>query len=226
VAIVEFPPVQQAREDGLLAIGGDLEVSSLLLAYSNGIFPWPISEDYPLAWFSPDPRGVLLFDELHIPRSLQKFMKKNSYEVKINENFTDVIRECADVKNRKGQTDTWITEEMVQAYETLFLAGHAYCLEIHQEDSLIAGIYGVHIGHFVAGESMFTKKDNYSKVALVELIQYLHSKSVSYLDTQMTTSVVESLGGREIPRSDYMSLLSHSLQRDLNFKSLFPNPYQ
>ncbi|MCP4911523.1 MAG: leucyl/phenylalanyl-tRNA--protein transferase [Oligoflexia bacterium] len=211
MAIVDFPPVDVADENGLLAIGGDMEVESLLLAYSRGIFPWPISEDYPLAWFSPDPRGILDFENLHIPRRLERSLKNSRFVFKLNENFERVIHNCA-IAKRKGQPDTWITDEVINSYISFHKAGFAYSAETYLDDQLVGGVYGVCINGFVSGESMFFKEDNASKFALIKLCQYLEKQGVKWLDTQMVTPIVESLGGGEISREDFLKRLDQSLE--------------
>lgn len=212
MAIVEFPPVHEADEDGLLALGGDLELESLLLAYSQGIFPWPISKKYPLAWFSPDPRGVLFYDKLHISKSLKKFLKKSPYSVRFNENFERVIKMCAEVK-RKNQPGTWITKEIIDSYINLYNNGFAYCVEVYDENNeLVGGLYGVCINSFYSGESMFHLKDNASKIAILALMQKLKEYDVDWLDTQMVTDVVENMGGINIPREEFLELLDKSLK--------------
>lgn len=210
MAIVDFPPVEESDEHGLLAVGGDLEVDSLLLAYSRGIFPWPISDEYPLAWFSPDPRGILAFDKLHLAKSFRKFLKKNPYEVKFNTNFEAVIMNCARVK-RNDQASTWITQDIINAYIELHKLGFAYSIETYLEDRLVGGVYGVCINRFYSGESMFHLEDNASKVALVSLMYMLKQRDIGWLDTQMVTPVVESLGGVEIPRDIFLKMLKVSL---------------
>ena len=210
MAIIEFPKIESADEHGLLAIGGDLEIESLLLAYSQGIFPWPISDEYPLAWFSPNPRGLLFFDKLHIPKSFKKFLRKNPYEIKFNHDFESVIRNCATV-NRQDQSSTWITEDIIKAYIDFHKQGYAYSIETYLDDRLVGGVYGVCINRFYSGESMFHFEDNASKVALVSLMYLLKQRDIAWLDTQMVTSVVESLGGVEIPRNTFIELLKRSL---------------
>jgi leucyl/phenylalanyl-tRNA--protein transferase len=210
MAIVAFPPVEESDEHGLLALGGDLEVESLLLAYSQGIFPWPISEEYPLAWFSPDPRGILAFDKLHLSTSFRKFLKKNPFDVRFNTNFEAVIMNCARVK-RNDQSTTWITDEIINAYIELHKLGFAYSVETYFEDRLVGGVYGVCINRFYSGESMFHLEDNASKVALVSLMYMLKQRDIGWLDTQMVTPVVKSLGGVEIPRETYLKMLKVSL---------------
>lgn len=211
MAIVEFPPIESADEHGLVAIGGDLEIDSLLLAYSQGIFPWPISEEYPLAWFSPDPRGILAFDKLHLSKSLRKFLKKNPYEVRFNTNFEAVIMNCARVK-RNDQSSTWITQEIINSYIELHRQGYAYSIETYRDDILVGGVYGVCINRFYSGESMFHTEDNASKVALVSLLYLLKQRDIGWIDTQMVTPVVETLGGLEIPRETFIKMLNVSLR--------------
>ncbi len=210
MAIVAFPPIEEADEHGLLAVGGDLEMESLLLAYTQGIFPWPISEEYPLAWFSPDPRGILAFDKLHLSKSFRKFLKKNPYEIRFNTNFEAVIMNCSRVK-RNDQSSTWITQEIIDAYIELFKHGFAYSCETYLDDRLVGGVYGVCINRFYSGESMFHLEDNASKVALVSLMYMLKQRDILWLDTQMVTPVVQSLGGVEIPRETYIKMLKVAL---------------
>lgn len=214
--IVDFPAIEKADENGLLALGGDLEVESLLLAYSKGIFPWPLGDDYPMAWFSPDPRGIVLTNNFHIPRSLAKFIKKCSYKVTFNNDFLAVIEGCQELTNRKDQHETWITDEIVEGYYNLFKKGHAYSVECYDDDELIGGLYGVRINSFFSGESMFYRKENASKVVLVKLFERFKELGVPMLDTQMVTSVVQTLGGEEIKRENYIKLLNKALSRPLS----------
>jgi len=211
MAILDFPPIESADEHGLLALGGDLEIESLLLAYSRGIFPWPISKEYPLAWFSPNPRGILPFGNIHLSKSFKKFLKKNPYEIKFNTEFESVITQCALVKRADNQ-GTWITQEIINAYIKLHHEGLAYSCEAFLDGKLVGGVYGVCINRFYSGESMFHLAPNASKVALVSLLYKLHEMGIEWLDTQMVTPVVESLGGVSIPREDYLKMLSVSLQ--------------
>ena len=214
MAIIAFPPVDEADENGLLALGGDMEVSSLLLAYSRGIFPWPISDEYPLAWFSPDPRGVLEYKNLHIPRKLNSALNKNKYTVTFNQQFDLVIQACAEAK-RKDQPGTWINQEIIDCFTQLFEQGHSYSVEvINKDEEVIGGLYGVCLGNYLSGESMFFKETNASKIGLVTLMQHLHQKGVDFLDTQMVTPVVASLGGTEIPRSDFIKRVENRGSRE------------
>lgn len=202
--ILEFPPVETADEHGLVAIGGDLEVPSLILAYSQGIFPWPIADDTPMTWFCPDPRGIIQYNNLHISNSLKKVLNRNQFDIRFNTNFEEVIKNCKETNNRKDSLATWITDELMEAYIQLFYAGYAYSIESYLENKLVGGIYGVKIGNFASGESMFYKESNASKVALVKLLEYLHQQNIGWLDTQMLTPVVKNLGGEEITRKEFL----------------------
>ncbi|MFL5785138.1 MAG: leucyl/phenylalanyl-tRNA--protein transferase [Bacteriovoracaceae bacterium] len=214
-----FPPVEEATEDGLVAVGGDLETDTLVTAYRSGIFPWPVSVELPLAWFSPDPRGILFLDELHVPRSFEKFLKKSPFKVTFNQKMKEVILECARIP-RKNQPGTWITPEIVKGYEKLFKEDLAYSVEVWNEDELIGGLYGVVMGEFVSGESMFMKEDNASKVALFTLLVHLKARGIRFLDTQMVTPVVEAFGGKYIERAEFLDLIKE-LDWDKPKKEIF-----
>lgn len=203
--IVSFPPVDNADENGLVAIGGDLSVPSLELAYSQGIFPWPLNEGTPIPWFSPDPRGIIEYKDLHISKSLKKQLKKEDFEVRYNYDFPHVIQECAASRNRNEQT--WITSELLMSYIELFHHGHAYSVEVYQQNRLVGGLYGTCFNHFLSGESMFYKVSNASKIALVCLMEYLHSRGIKWLDIQMLTPVTKSLGGKFVSREKYLRML-------------------
>ncbi len=209
MAITSFPPVKSADESGLVAIGGDLEISSLLLAYGKGIFPWPISNEFPLAWFSPDPRGVMDFSELKVSRRLQRYLKNLNLEISTNTNFESVIMNCAQIK-RKGQAGTWITKEIIDGYIDLHRAGFAYSIEGLLNGKLVAGLYGVVVRGCVSGESMFTFEPNASKGVFLALMHLLQKAGIHWLDTQMVTPVISGLGGKEIPRKDFLQRLSRA----------------
>lgn len=216
---IVFPPVEDATEDGLVAIGGDLEVDTLITAYQSGIFPWPVSIDLPLAWFSPDPRGILELEELHLSKSFLKFLKKNPYQVSFNQAFDEVINQCARTQ-RKNQPSTWITPDIISGYEKLFKNELAYSVEVWRDKELVGGLYGVSMGNFISGESMFTKEDNASKYALYALLMRLKDKGIPFLDTQMVTSVVEGFGGKYISREEFLERIKDkdwSLKRDQIF---------
>ena len=211
MTITAFPPVETADDDGLLAIGGDLEVESLLLAYRSGIFPWPINEGI-LAWFAPPERAVIFLDEFHIPRRLQRELTRTQFSSRIDTNFTEVISRCAEVKNRGEQDSTWITPDIIEAYSELFTLGVAHSFETYHNDVLVGGLYGVRIGRFFAAESSFYRMTNASKVAMITLVEYLKKEGISWFDCQVLTPFSESFGAREIPRSDFMKLLGEAHQ--------------
>jgi leucyl/phenylalanyl-tRNA---protein transferase len=208
---IVFPEVETASEDGLVAVGGDLEIDTLLAAYQKGIFPWPLSS-YPLnvnlphTWFSPNPRGVLEFKNIHVSRSLIKFLKKTPFRVTFNQAFDQVINRCAKAP-RSDQPGTWITPDIIQAYHQFFQAGFAYSVEVWEEEQLVGGLYGVSLGNFFSGESMFTVKDNAGKQGLYTLLMQVESKGISWIDTQMVTEVVKQFGGKYIPRPVFLGLL-------------------
>ena len=202
-----LPDPTQAREDGLVAVGGDLSVERLLEAYQSGLFPW--SAD-PITWWSPDPRGVLPVGAVHVSRSLARTLRQAPYTVTFDQNFSAVIRACAEVP-RSGASSTWISPQLLQAYEQLAQAGHAHSVECWQEGLLVGGVYGVSVGGFFAGESMFHRADDASKVALVHLDRHLASRGFTLLDCQMVTSVTRSLGAMEIPRTDYLDRLARAV---------------
>lgn len=210
--ITAFPPHHHALPSGLLAIGGDLSIESLLLAYTNGIFPWPQEED-DILWFSPPIRTILAFDELHLPRSLRRFLNNSPFNVTINTAFDEVIEGCSELKNREGQTGTWITAGMKQAYCELHRTGFCLSFESWRDGMLVGGMYGVLIGRFFAGESMFYREPNASKVALLSAIRFLSDQGVTWMDCQMATPLVTQLGAKEIEREDYLALLREALAR-------------
>jgi leucyl/phenylalanyl-tRNA--protein transferase len=197
-----FPNPELAEEDGLLAVGGDLSTERLMLAYSNSIFPWP-SEGQPITWFSPPERFVLFPEKLRISSSMSKFLKHKSFEMTLNKAFPEVIASCAAIK-RMGQRGTWITKAMKEAYIKLHQEGHAWSVETWSEDVLVGGIYGVLVANVFCGESMFSKKNNASKAALIHLIQ---NHSFSLIDCQVHTNHLESLGAEMISREQYLSYL-------------------
>jgi leucyl/phenylalanyl-tRNA--protein transferase len=206
-----FPPPHLAEEDGLLAVGGDLGEQRLLLAYSLGIYPWYV-DGYPILWWSPDPRLVLFPHELHVSRSLRQVIRKGTYEVTMDTAFEVVIRHCASAP-RKGEEGTWITKEMQKAYTRLHRSGFAHSVETWHEGQLAGGLYGVALGGMFFGESMFTRRSDASKVAFVKLVETLRSWRFSMIDCQMKTGHLMKFGAREIPRSDFMRLLSDALRR-------------
>ncbi|HEX6733178.1 MAG TPA: leucyl/phenylalanyl-tRNA--protein transferase [Azonexus sp.] len=202
-----FPPVASARAEmgGLLAIGGDLSPARLLEAYGHGIFPWGTVEGHPL-WYSPDPRMVLVPAEFRLTRSLRKTLRSGAFEVRFDTDFAGVIAGCADTP-RPGQDGTWITPDMIAAYRRLHELGWAHSVEAYAEGDLVGGLYGLVIGRMFYGESMFARRRDASKVAFAHLIRQLLTDDVALIDCQMRTEHLASLGGREIPRAEFLTRL-------------------
>ena len=203
---LSFPPLDKAliEPNGLLAAGGDLSPERLLVAYSQGVFPW-FNEDDPILWWSPDPRMVLFPAELKVSRSLNKRLRKGGYDIRSDSEFSQVMQACAEP--RKGQSGTWIHPEMVAAYVALHELGLAHSVEIWREDTLIGGLYGIAIGKMFFGESMFSRETDASKVAFVHLVRQLESREFGMIDCQMKTSHLASFGAREIPRKEFSQQL-------------------
>lgn len=201
-----FPHVEEANEDGLLAVGGDLDIPTLTEAYLNGIFPWPVSKEFPLTWFAPNPRGILEFRDFKKTKSFQKFLNKTEFHCQFNQDFPEIINACANVK-RKHEAGTWINEDIIKGYIKLFESGLAYCVGTYNKDKLVGGLYGVCIGEIISGESMFHYEDNASKFALNFLIEKLELIGLKWIDTQMVTPVLQSFGGKDISRKVFMKKL-------------------
>ena len=202
-----FPPVEDALKEpnGLLCAGADLSVKRLLAAYANGIFPW-YSGGEPILWWSPDPRMVLFCDELKVSRSLAKNVRNKGFETRIDSAFAKVIKACAEP--RKGEPGTWISADMQAAYMALHRAGHAHSFETWRDGRLVGGLYGVAIGRAFFGESMFSRETDASKVALVALVGELRERGCPMIDCQQRTPLLASLGGREIPRRQFLRRLA------------------
>lgn len=215
--IVAFPDPCSASADGIVAVGGDLHPDTLLLAYRQGIFPWPV-DGLPLLWFCPAERAILEFDNLHIPRSLARARKQTSLRFTIDAAFPAVIRACAQAP-RPGQEGTWITLQIVAAYSLLHRLGIAHSVEAWNGQQLVGGIYGVAIDGAFAAESMFYREPNASKLALLHLIEHLRSRGLDWLDTQMLTPHIERLGARTIPRAAFLKKLERTRARGIE---LFP----
>jgi len=205
-----FPPAEEA-EDGLLAVGGDLRPERLVLAYSSGIFPW-YSKGQPILWHSPDPRLVLRAEDLHVPRSLRKTIRKGALRFTLDRAFPEVIDACAKVK-RTGQRDTWITAEMKRAYVELHRLGLAHSAEAWQGERLAGGLYGVSLGGAFFGESMFTRAPDASKAAFVVLVEQLRAWDITLIDSQVYTAHVARFGATEWSRADYLAALEKALRK-------------
>jgi leucyl/phenylalanyl-tRNA--protein transferase len=202
---------EAADETGLVAVGGDLRPERLLQAYCQGVFPW-YAEDYPICWWSPDPRAIFELDGLHVPRRLQRTIRSGKFELTVNEDFAGVIRGCAD-----RDDGTWILPEMIDAYETLHGLGHAHSVEAWLDGVLAGGIYGVAIGGLFAGESMFYRARDASKVALAYLVERLRERGFELFDIQFVTEHTGRLGAVEIPRREYLARLRRALRCEVNF---------
>jgi len=215
-----FPPLSQARREpnGLLAAGADLSPARLVAAYTQGIFPW-FSEGQPILWWSPDPRMVLLPEELKISRSLGKTWRKGAFEVRADTAFRQVMAACSEP--RAGQDGTWITGPMVEAYSTLHEQGIAHSIEVWIGGELAGGLYGIALGRAFFGESMFSRVTDASKLALVALARQLGRWNFGLVDCQMNTAHLASLGAREIPRAEFTRRL-----RELVHYAPIPAPWR
>jgi leucyl/phenylalanyl-tRNA--protein transferase len=205
-----FPPVHLAEPDGLLAMGGDLSVERLLLAYRNGIFPW-YEADIPL-WWCPDPRFVLFPDELKINKAAKSVLNKNEFEFSVNQAFSEVIHNCKSIK-RPGQQGTWITGEVEKAYCKMHELGYAHSAEVWKECKLAGGLYGIKLGKVFFGESMFSIESNASRFAFVKYVQQLKQEGIELIDCQVYTKYLESFGARMIPRKEFMQQLQNLLPK-------------
>ena len=203
-----FPPLSTALDEpnGLLAAGGELTIERLLSAYRSGIFPW-YSADQPVLWWSPDPRMVVLPRNYAPKRSLAKVLRNKVYEVRCDTAFEAVMRACANAP-RDGQNGTWITEEMIAAYVRLHRAGHAHSIETWIDGELAGGLYGLAIGRMFYGESMFSHSTDASKIAFAHLCAFLAEQECGMIDCQMNTDHLASLGGQEIPRTQFVHILA------------------
>lgn len=206
---IEFPPVYLAREDGLLAVGGDLSVPRLLLAYQMGIFPW-YNWDEPVLWWSPDPRLVLFPSEVTVSRSLKKILRRKMFRITMDRAFDQVIQACATVRTDNDE-GTWIGRNMIDAYLRLHREGYAHSVEAWNGDRLVGGLYGVSLGRCFFGESMFSRESNASKAAFATLCADLIRRGFDLIDCQVKTRHLMSFGAREIPRDRFISLLDESL---------------
>jgi leucyl/phenylalanyl-tRNA--protein transferase len=207
-----FPDASQADDDGLVAVGGDLAPERLLLAYRQGLFPWSVD---PITWWSPEPRGIIPLDEFHIAASLAKFIRRCPFDVTINKSFREVMTACAAPGLNRG--GVWISPEFIEAYTRLHQLGHAHSVECWQDGKLVGGIYGVAIGGLFAGESMFHRADNASKIALWRLVEQLRERGFALFDIQMVTAATKPFGAREISRAEYLARLGEAVTLQCTF---------
>jgi len=200
-----FPSALSANNDGIVAIGGDLDPKRILNAYKQGIFPWFESDDY-LVWWSPDPRMVLFPEKLRISKSTKKILKDANFKVTFNQSFDEVVDCCAKVK-RFGQNGTWITEGLKKAYNLLHKEGHAFSVEVWKDFELVGGLYGIDLGDVFCGESMFSKENNASKIGFIHLIKELSKNGYKLIDCQVPSAHMKSLGAEEISRQQFLNFL-------------------
>lgn len=209
---IGFPDPARADAQGLVAVGGDLSPERLLAAYRAGIYPWSV---HPVTWWSPDPRGVLPLEDFHIPQSLAKFIRKGVYEVTKDRAFREVMAACAAPDPKRG--GTWIAPEFITAYTRLHELGHAHSVECWSDGKLMGGIYGVKVGGAFAGESMFHRADNASKIVLCHLVDHLRARGFVLFDIQMVTAATKPFGAREIPRAEYLKRLAQAVMLERDF---------
>lgn len=208
---INFPPIDGA-EDGIVAVGGDLSAERLLLAYTLGIFPW-YGEDDPIIWHSPDDRFVLYLDDLHISKSMKRVLNANKFKVTFDTDFTFIINQCACVK-RKHEDSTWITTDMINAYIELHKLGYAHSVEVWQDEKIVGGLYGVSLGKCFFAESMFHTATNASKFAIIKLVELLKQNNFHFIDAQVYTEHVETLGAKEISKNTFIQELQKALKFD------------
>lgn len=212
-----FPPAEDADAEGIVGFGGKLTPEWLLDAYRHGIFPWPIGEiDWPMCWWSPDPRAIIEFDRFHVSRRLRQTCNNGRFIVTFDRDFVGIIRGCATAGNRNG--NTWLTKRMIAAYIRLHRLGHAHSVEVWNEEKLAGGTYGLAIGGLFAAESMFYRVRDASKVALVNLVEHLRQRSYTLLDIQQLTPHTARFGAIEIPRREYLARLAEAINKPVCFK--------
>jgi leucyl/phenylalanyl-tRNA--protein transferase len=209
---LRFPSPRLADGEGMVAIGGDLSVSRLLLAYRSGIFPWTVD---PITWWSPEPRAIFELDGFHVSRSLARVIRQNIFRPSVDRAFRRVMECCA--APAKGRRSTWISPEFIEAYTQLYQQGHAHSLECWQGRQLVGGVYGVAVGGLFAGESMFHRVSDASKVALFHLIEHLRRQGFVLFDIQMLTPITAQLGGVTIPRAEYLRRLAKATAKPVSF---------
>lgn len=211
-----FPDAEFSEEDGLLAIGGDLSLERLIVAYCNGIFPW-YNEGEPILWWCPKPRFIIIPEEVKISKSMKKIIKKREFKVTFNNDFEGVISNCKSIReiNNEG---TWISDDMKNAYINLFNNGYAMSVETYIGEELVGGLYGVKIGKCFFGESMFSKVSNASKIALIKLAEKLNNEDFIFIDCQMQTKHLESMGGKFVEWSIFKNLLNRGIELDNGIK--------
>jgi leucyl/phenylalanyl-tRNA--protein transferase len=207
----DFPDVEAATKDGLLAVGGDLQPMRVLNAYSNGIFPW-YSKEQPILWWSPDPRMVLFPEKLKMSKSLSQVIRSNRFEIRADSCFRQVIEACSNVQ-RQDQAGTWITMDLIEAFVRLHEMGYAHSFETYHKGRLVGGLYGLSLGGMFFGESMFHYESNASKVALFFLVEFMKKHNFDMIDAQQQTAHLRSLGASILKRTEFIGVVKKSLQK-------------
>lgn len=216
-----FPNPLHASDEGIVDFNDDLRAERLLEAYSFGIFPWP-HPDLPTLWFCPPQRGILEFREFHISKSLKKFCRQAPFRVTFDRAFDQVLAACASLP-RPGQSGTWITDKLLKAYREFHRAGYVHSLEVWEGENLVGGLYGVYVAGLFSGESMFYLRPNASKFGLVKLIEFLQSNGLEWIDIQMVTPLLKSLGGKYISRADFLARLERGKANARQIEFVLPN---
>jgi leucyl/phenylalanyl-tRNA--protein transferase len=210
-----FPIPTATTPEGLLCVGGRLTPDWLLDAYRHGIFPWPMWDDDPIAWWSPDPRAIIELDGLHVSRRLQRTMRSGKFVATCDRDFVGVIRACATAGDRAN--NTWLTPTMIEAYTAMHRLGHAHSIEVFQDGDLVGGTYGIAVGGLFAAESMFHRVRDASKIAVAHLVSHLQSRGFSLLDIQQWTPHTGRLGAIEIPRLEYLRRVAAAVDQPITF---------
>lgn len=209
-----FPHPKYANDDGILAVGGDLSPQRLVLAYENGIFPW-FNEGDPILWWAPNPRFVLFPQDLKISKSMRPYFNQQKFDISMDQRFKEVMIACQQSKRGGKNSGTWITDDMLEAYEVLHQLGLAHSVEVWQEGELVGGLYGVALGKIFFGESMFTRVSNASKYGFIFIVKKLIEKGFVLIDCQQTTKHLASLGAKEISRTQFMEYIEANKQEQI-----------
>mgnify|MGYP000462475823 CR=1 FL=1 len=208
-----FPSAEQSTPRGIVAIGGDLSLDRLILAYRKGIFPW-YNENDPIIWWSPDPRFILRCENLKVAKSMRPIFNKKKFRITYDQAFEEVIRACSHPRPNLPEDGTWLTEEMIASYIYLHKLGLAHSIEAWKGNELVGGLYGVSLGRAFFGESMFAKESNASKAAFITMVQKLQEYDFTWIDCQIHTNHLESLGGENVSRTDFLKMLDLALEQD------------
>lgn len=207
----QFPSPNSASEEGLVAVGGEITTKRVLSAYRQGIFPW-YSEDQPVLWWSPEPRAILYPDGIKISRSLKKTLRRNKFSITADTAFSEVVKSCAGLRTQSPTGGTWITAEMMDTYNRLHQLGYGHSIEVWDQEKLVGGLYGLSLGSAFFGESMFSHQTDASKLALVSLAKFSKSSGIDFIDCQLPTDHLASMGAINISRKEYLRILEAALK--------------